>query len=113
MVFWRRAKLILIWRDLQAKLQLWYTEISKRTQPPPKLPLGPSHKFANYYYCIHDGRRESYPPIIVMSNTKDNPSSRTMPYHMVAGLTQRIISPVPSIKPPLTAGVLEGFPSKY
>uniref|UniRef100_A0A452GQJ1 NADH dehydrogenase [ubiquinone] 1 alpha subcomplex subunit 7 n=1 Tax=Gopherus agassizii TaxID=38772 RepID=A0A452GQJ1_9SAUR len=100
-------------RNLQAKLQLWYTEISKRTQPPPKLPLGPSHKFADNYYCTRDGSRESYPPIIIMSNTKDNPSSRTVPYHIVAGLTQRRISPIPSIKPPLTAGILEGFASKY
>ncbi|NXB62183.1 NDUA7 dehydrogenase, partial [Struthidea cinerea] len=92
----QRLRNFLAGRDLQAKLQLRYEEIAKRTQPPPRLPVGPSHKFADNYYCSRDGRRESLPPVVVLA------AQRTLPAGAQAGSSDTAATTVG--KKPVTPG---------
>ncbi|XP_015507410.1 NADH dehydrogenase [ubiquinone] 1 alpha subcomplex subunit 7 [Parus major] len=92
----QRLRNFLAGRDLQAKLQLRYEEIAKRTQPPPRLPVGPSHKFADNYYCSRDGRRESLPPLVVAA------AQRTLPAGAQAGGSGAAVTT--TAKKPVTPG---------
>ncbi|XP_026754961.1 NADH dehydrogenase [ubiquinone] 1 alpha subcomplex subunit 7-like [Galleria mellonella] len=53
--------------------------VAARTQPPPQIPDGPTHKHAHNYYYTRDARREVAPPIDVTKQFLEASSDKGAP----------------------------------
>ncbi|VVC93057.1 unnamed protein product [Leptidea sinapis] len=51
--------------------------VASRTQPPPEIPDGPSHKHAHNYYYTRDARREVAPPLDISAKLLTDGADKT------------------------------------
>ncbi|XP_063613742.1 NADH dehydrogenase [ubiquinone] 1 alpha subcomplex subunit 7-like [Penaeus indicus] len=78
-----------------------------RTQPPPKLPPGVSHKLSANYYYTRDGRRDVLPAQTVAVN------SSTAPTRLISAGEESDAAVALAVKTPKTPGNNYNYDSGY